>query len=319
MFKKVQWLWVLFLLSLIAPVAAQQTDSVTIPPRPEAPGQRVDVGGYQLHIDCQGEGSPTVILEPGFARFSLNERALQGQLASLTRVCVYDHAGFGWSDLAPTARTTPQLVTELETLLQNADIGGPYILIGQSLGGFVVRLFASQHPDDVAGVILVEATPPDFLKQITGAQSGPDGLQLALKAALQTATDNNWTTQSLLPILSLTDDVAPDQRDNFIALATAPTYIEAALAEWEIRLANADAVIEAGDLGNTALVVLVGGDRLTRLNAEDLLWLPAQVQQAKLSSRSRMIIAQNSIHSIALDQPEAIIDALDWVLAQQAS
>ncbi|MBZ0289765.1 MAG: hypothetical protein K8I30_19235, partial [Anaerolineae bacterium] len=98
-----------------------------------------------------------------------------------------------------------------------------------------------------------------------------------------------------------------------------PAYIEAALAEWENRLTNADAIIEAGDLGNIPLVVLVGGDRLTRLNAEDLLWLPAQVRQSQLSTNSRMIVAQNTIHSITLDQPQAILDSLGWILAQQSS
>lgn len=120
------------------------------------PGQLVDVGGYRLHFFCVGEGSPTVILEHvgdgNVAQWGL----IQPAVARETRVCAYDRAGFGWSDPGPLPRDAQQSIHELDTLLVNAAIPGPYLLVGHSYGANVVRLFAAQHPDDVAGLVLID-------------------------------------------------------------------------------------------------------------------------------------------------------------------
>jgi alpha/beta hydrolase fold len=111
------------------------------------PGQLVDVGGERLHIDCVGEGSPTVVLESGLGGSSLDWRLVQPELGKTTRVCAYDRAGMGWSDPSPQPRTPRQIADELHTLLTHAGIAGPYVLVGHSLGGKNVRLFALTHPD----------------------------------------------------------------------------------------------------------------------------------------------------------------------------
>src|SRR5690242_6994791 len=122
-----------------------------------APGQLVDVGGYRLHIQCVGTGSPTVVLDAGLGGSSLDWNLVQPQLGSSTRVCAYDRAGMGWSDPGPQPRTPRQIADELHTLLTNAGIAGPYVLVGHSLAGKNLRLFAQQHPDQVAGMVLVDA------------------------------------------------------------------------------------------------------------------------------------------------------------------
>jgi len=108
-----------------------------------APGQRVDVGGHSLHIFCQGEGSLTVIVDAGNGDFSLGWRLVQSQVAQRTRICTYDRAGYGWSDPGPSPRTARQIATELHALLLNAGIEGPYLLVGHSLGGYNVRMYAA--------------------------------------------------------------------------------------------------------------------------------------------------------------------------------
>src|SRR4051812_37119691 len=121
------------------------------------PGQLVDVGGYRLHIQCVGAGSPTVVLDAGLGGSSLDWSLVQAELGRTTRVCAYDRAGMGWSDPGPQPRTPRQIADELHTLLTNAGNAGPYVLVGHSLGGKNVRMFALQHPDQVAGMVLVDA------------------------------------------------------------------------------------------------------------------------------------------------------------------
>src|SRR3989304_2698045 len=103
-----------------------------------APGQLVDVGGYKMHIHCTGQGSPTVILEAGSAEFSVNWAKVHPEVATFTRVCSYDRAGFGWSEPSPHPRTADKMTEELHALLVNAKIQGPYVLVGHSIGGLLV-------------------------------------------------------------------------------------------------------------------------------------------------------------------------------------
>src|SRR5690349_15455065 len=99
-----------------------------------APGQLVDVGGYRLHIQCVGTGSPTVVLDAGLGGSSLDWSLVQAAIGQTTRVCAYDRAGMGWSESGPAPRTPAQIAGELHTLLGNAGIAGPYVLVAHSLG-----------------------------------------------------------------------------------------------------------------------------------------------------------------------------------------
>ena len=124
-------------------------------------GRRFDVGGYRMHIDCAGEGSPTVILESGLGDTFASWRKVQPQIAKFTRVCSYDRAGLGYSDSSPQPRTSKVIAGELHALLHAAGIAPPYVLVGHSMGGFDVRLFASLFRNEVAGIVLVDASHPD--------------------------------------------------------------------------------------------------------------------------------------------------------------
>ncbi len=120
------------------------------------PGQMVDVGGYKLHIYCQGEGEPTIILDSMADGSSANWGWVQPEMARTNRTCAYDRAGFGWSEPGPEPRTAQQSAKELFTLLQNAAIPQPYILVGHSYGANVARLFAQLYPRETAGMVLVD-------------------------------------------------------------------------------------------------------------------------------------------------------------------
>src|ERR687898_2700183 len=137
------------------------------------PGEMVDVGGYSLHINCVGQGGPTVLLDAGSGLFSAQWVRVQREVSKTTRVCAYDRAGMGWSEMGPDPRDARQITGELHTLLNNAGIEEPYVLVGHSFGGMYMQTYAARYPDEVAGVALVDSsTGPDQFGQRPGAREG---------------------------------------------------------------------------------------------------------------------------------------------------
>jgi len=108
------------------------------------PGEMVDVKGTRLHINCSGQGV-----------------RVQREVSGTTRVCSYDRAGMGWSEMGPDPRDATQITGELHTLLGKAGIEGPYVLVGHSFGGMYMQTYAARYPDEVAGVALVDSSQPD--------------------------------------------------------------------------------------------------------------------------------------------------------------
>jgi pimeloyl-ACP methyl ester carboxylesterase len=126
------------------------------------PGVMVDVGAYSLHINCVGQGSPTVVLDAGLGDMSASWVWVQQEVAKTTRVCAYDRAGMGCSEMGPEPRDAEQISSELHALLERTNIGqGPYVLVGHSFGGLYTRTYAARYPDEVAGVALVDSSQPD--------------------------------------------------------------------------------------------------------------------------------------------------------------
>src|SRR5690606_33387006 len=132
---------------------AEIRDAERFPP----PGDLVDAGGFRLHLDCDGAGSPPVVVEAGLGDYSLGWRDLQPQIAQRTRICTYDRAGTGWSEPDRRAPTSQRVVRNLRVVLENARVEGPYVLVGHSAGGAYVRAFAARHPEDVAGIVLIDS------------------------------------------------------------------------------------------------------------------------------------------------------------------
>jgi hypothetical protein len=142
------------------------------------PGQLIDIGGYKLHINCTGQGSPAVILDSGLGDTHISWRKVQPPIAQFTRVCSYDRAGLGYSESSPRSSTSQDFAEELHTLLHNAGISPPYILVGHSMGGFDVRLFASLYRSEVAGMVLVDSSHPEQQKRFPPALNDLDATWL---------------------------------------------------------------------------------------------------------------------------------------------
>ena len=145
------------------------------------PGQLIDVGGHRLHLNCTGSGSPTVVLEPGGGDMSSNLGWIAPAVAQHTRVCVYDRAGRGWSEPADNPQDAIQIATDLHTLLQRADVPGPYVLAGHSFGGLYVLTYAARYPDEVAGMVLIDATNTPSSPQPDATGDGGAGSHGAIR------------------------------------------------------------------------------------------------------------------------------------------
>jgi len=136
--------------------AAEWRDKKTHP----APGRVVAVGRHKLHVLYQARVGPTVVIEQGAGEPSRLWWPVQDKVAEFASVCTYDRAGYGWSEPVAAGRTIAERAEELRTLLTNAGIAAPYILVAHSYGGFIVRCFARNHPDQTAGLVLVD-TPEE--------------------------------------------------------------------------------------------------------------------------------------------------------------
>ena len=142
---------------------------------PEPPGKLYEVGGRKMHLYQTGNAGsgPAVVLEAGAGAFSVDWYLVQQEMAKFARVCSYDRAGHAWSELGPHPRTMRQTAYDLRRLLARAGVRGPYVVVGHSLGGALVRVFATEYPNDVAGMVLVDVGVENNPVFINGKLKGP--------------------------------------------------------------------------------------------------------------------------------------------------
>jgi pimeloyl-ACP methyl ester carboxylesterase len=128
------------------------------------PGKMVSIGTHDIHLNCVGSGSPTVVFEADLDQYgSLSWVPVQERIGELTRACSYDRAGILWSEPGPLPRDGETIARELSAVLDAAGEEGPYILVGHAFGGAYIRIFAGKYPDDVCGMVLIESSHPEML------------------------------------------------------------------------------------------------------------------------------------------------------------
>jgi len=327
-----------FMFACVAGVAHAQVDS-TQPPFP-APGRLVDVGGWRLHLNCTGDArpaQPTVILEPGIGDFSVEWSLVQPSVSRFARVCSYDRAGDGWSDIGPHPRTFHQIVYELHTLLERAGERPPYVLVGHSYGGWLVRQYQLTYPSEVAGMVLVEAgaddpwrmTPDGKLKRSSELATGtpippvktagplrvadiPPNILAQINAGIaEVSRDPNGGVRSTLP---------PDaQRMRAWALAHIGHILAGVnpVEHEELAALRAARMKSEHSLGDLPLVVITRG--VPDESGENAAAMEAEHRKdhaavAAFSRRGKLVIAARSGHHVQLEEPELVVSVIREVV-----
>lgn len=299
------------------------------------PGRLVDVGGFRLHINGAGQGSPSVIFDAALGGSSLSWSLVQGEVARFTRACSYDRAGFGWSDPGPFPRTAGRIADELRRLLDRAGEAPPYVVVGHSFGGLVMRVFATKFRRDTAALVLVDpAHPEDWItpawkeqvqieRGVRLCRHGVVAARLGLarvvaslvsvgalspaRALVRLASRGRLSAEDegiLAPIWKLPAEVRRPLRYFW----TQPKFFEALGSQIESICVSAAEALDAATAGYGALPLVT----LSSTNPGEHR-LRQQEALARLSTRGQHIIASNSGHWIPLDQPEAVISVIRGV------
>jgi pimeloyl-ACP methyl ester carboxylesterase len=276
-------------------------------------GELIDVGGYKLHISCTGSGSPTVILEAGLGQpAAMMSGWIQPGVATVTRVCVYDRAGMGWSEPAETPRDGVANATDLHTLLGRAEIDGPYVLAGHSSGGVYVQVFAAQYPDEVAGLVLLDSQPPDAIANLPGYAGEYDGIRRF--TALFPSIARLGVGRLAYPsgASGLPPEAWAEARALLSTAAHNRGYRDAAVG-LKAALTQAQALTSLGD--KPLIVVTAAEDAHAG-------WLPLQEKMAGLSTNSVQRVIQDASHASLIedkgDSANAISAILDVVAAARS-
>ena len=272
---------------------------------PSIPGKFVDLGTHKLHYRCEGTGQPTLVIDNGIAGSAAEWYRVQGLLAKHYRTCVYDRAGYVWSEPGPAPRTTKQIAGELKSLLENSGEAGPFVFVGHSFGGFTAMRMASLMAGDVLGVVLVDSSSPEVFFT---AETQQQPIVNPIAAGAATGNDGVPTTpQEMARFLNSRRKalfVQMDEIANF-ELSASQVIDEQALRELPMLVVARDA---AGDSGQSMEQV----DRETE-------WRRAQLRITSLSSASRFALATGSDHFIHLRKPNWLANEIESFVTSLSS
>jgi pimeloyl-ACP methyl ester carboxylesterase len=240
---------------------------------------------------------PSVILETGLGGSSADWGFVQPEVAKFTRVCSYDRAGMGYSDPGPSPRTMRRITGELTQLLDRAAVPGPVVLVGASIGGLAARLLASEHPDRVAGLVLLDPSSEDEDAEVP---------RIAPFVPL-------LSSLGVFRLLGVTFGPPPAGLAPAVRRFGEVTGYRAAAYKTAVdeltHLPHGSAEVKATRRQLNMPVVVVTAGR-----GSDAAWLELQRDQAALSQRGCQVIAESSGHGVALGQPEIVTRAVQSVI-----
>ena len=320
----------LFVLLFLAACVAEKVSLAQLPEKYPPPGEMVDVGEYSLHLYCTGDPSakPVVVVSPGSGSSVAHWPLVQPEVAKFTRICVYDRLGSGWSFGKPQGQTYQEEAEDVHTLLQNAGVAGPYILVGASYGGAVMQVYASLYPQGVVGIVQVDAVTRGMETKY------PEKYADALKINRQVISTfsipglfrlMNWFGMSkTVPIF---EKLPPDSREKAYALDY-NSRVGANMKSLQLTITEREEqFLSAGPLPDVPMIVVVRGlaDSIQGVSDEETIqqaeqaWRDAQIELAAQVSDGTLVVAENSGHSIQLEQPGIVIDAIRTLVEQARS
>ncbi|MGF1601448.1 MAG: alpha/beta fold hydrolase [Thermosynechococcaceae cyanobacterium] len=295
------------------------------------PGQRVDVGGYALHLYALGESKgPTIVLDHSLG--GVEGYLLIEKLSSLGRVVICDRAGYGWSDHSPHPRTSSNIVDELHRALQNAEIPPPYLLVGDSFGSYNMRLYAHRFPEQVQGLVLTDG----LHEQGMLAMSLP--LQLLklifISGFLMSIVGAGLGIIRMLRLLRIFELLKPNLRQFSQAELTPVTrsfcrpkhWLTMARELWSMNASGRQLTV-ANQLGDLPVVNIKSASFFTPMFWTVLIPLQGinrlrdRIHTAlmEVSSDCTQLQARESSHFVWVDQPEVMVQAVKFVLAKIGS
>lgn len=291
------------------------------------PGTLVDVGGYRLHLHSMGTGGPTVILDAGLGCTGSDWALVQPEIAQFAQVVSYDRAGNGWSEKSLHPRTSQAIVEELHTLLQNAKIPGPYILVGHSFGGINVQLYAITYPNEVLGLVLVDSAHEEQEKKLPVSPLNSQmklmqspGIVRCMATLGITRLGLKATNELMMPSLPKSIQNVHIALCSTIKHCCASTAEARSLSESLKQLEQADRtrisgkpcfVVSAGSMPRCAPEL-----GLTEEFVQEgyVVWTDLQADLASKFKQCRQVIAENSDHMILWNQPEVIVRAVQQLV-----
>jgi pimeloyl-ACP methyl ester carboxylesterase len=295
---------------------------------PQPTGQLIRIGNRKLHIHCTGTGSPTVVVENGGAAFSFDWALVQSEVARFTRICTYDRAGYAWSDPGPEFDTFDQATHDLHLLLTNADVRGPYVLVGHSLGGMLIRFYQAKYPNDVVGMVLVDSSHEDSLQHVgLKVVRIPELNAKQFQALIDEAKANrpNNPEPDLVPttIFPPYDKLPPQyQTLHLWALQKMLPLVKSWGLNLQFDLSRLHEMLVASPhpLRNLPLAVLTAtnfdvvqasGTTVEQARQDHL---RLQGELTKLSTNSRQIMVSSSGHEIYIYKPEVVVHSIAAVI-----
>lgn len=279
--------------------------------------------GRSLNLYCMGSGTPVVVLESGLGGSAFDWRSVQDRIAAQTRVCAYDRAGLGRSPAGPLPRDTQTEVADLESLLVAGGVRGPYVLVGHSMGGYNVRVFASRHIADVAGIVLVDPSVENQIPILEAAVPEiAKGDERTTTRARACANPQRTEEIAARCLRAAPEDFPESLARTFQASQTlieAQTFLSEAESFMTVDSNQVAAVSRS--LNAIPLIVLTRGELSTNMPPDQAaiewkLWNQMHEELANLSVKGSNRVVEGSGHYIQLDRPEAVIVAVREVVDQ---
>jgi pimeloyl-ACP methyl ester carboxylesterase len=281
------------------------------------PGAIVDVDGRRMHIHCQGEGTPVVVVEQGIGAQSLSWSELNWQMSGITTVCAYDRAGMGYSDPVKYDTRSVEVARDLHRLLAEAGIDGDIVLVGWSAGGIYSREYYRQFPDKVKGMVLVDSAH----EQQAIRMPPPQDDSFDPMKAYRYLAPLGWVRASgRIERLYANAPLPAPTRERLIAVMLKSHMYRTLLAEGDGFNTDLAANKKPPSLGDIPLVVLSEGKPNIPFMQEKLqVWFGLQEELARLSTNGKHIVATKSAHAIHRTEPELIYRAVQEVVAAARS